>query len=677
MKKSILFFLLCFLSISSYSQIHQPVKWVISCSEIGKEGDAVLTFKSIVDKGWHIYDQDLPEDGPRSTSFNFEKLDNVEIIGKVAANKKAIEKFEPLYQMNLRWYEETTTFTQHIKVTDPNNYEIDGYVEYMVCNDNTCLPPTSEAFHFEKHNKSTVALKPVVIAPNPTVAEKEQNISNTDTTQSQTAFFPMGDLNISTEADWWEPQIETLNKLTEGGNTLTAEEDSLWFVFWIGFLGGLVAIITPCVWPIIPMTVSFFLKNGDDSKKGKKAAITYGLSIIAIYLCLGIFITLLFGADALNALSTNAIFNLFIFALLVLFAISFFGGFDLTLPATWSTKLDNKADKTSGLISILFMALTLVIVSFSCTGPLIGTLLVHVSTEGNILAPTIGMLGFAIALAGPFTLFAFFPSWLKNLPRSGGWLNTVKVLLGFFELAFSLKFLSVADLAYGWHILDREVFIVLWIVIFLMAGLYLLGKIKFKGDDDIDTISVPRIFAAGFCFSFMVYLVPGLFGAPLKAISAFAPPLWTQDLNLYEETQAKFTSYEEGMKYAKEHQKPVLVDFTGYGCVNCREMEAKIWNNPEVSSLLDNDYVLISLYVDDKRKLAEPMIITENGKEKKLRTIGEKWSYLQRHKFGANAQPFYVILNNSGEVINQPIGFTKNSLDFIQFLKKGLNNYQK
>lgn len=677
MKKSILFFFLSILTFSAYSQIHQPVKWVISCSEIGKNGDAVLTFKSTTDEGWHIYDQELPEDGPRSTSFNFEKLENVKIIGKVAANKKAIEKFEPLYQMNLRWFEETTTFTQHIKVTDPNNYEIDGYVEYMACNDNNCLPPTSESFHFENHNKSTVATKPVVIAPNPTSAENDQKIEIKDTTQNQTTvLFPMGNLNDNAEVDWWTPQIETLNEFVEGTNALTAQEDSLWFIFWIGFLGGLVAIITPCVWPIIPMTVSFFLKNGNDSKRGKKAAFTYGLSIIAIYLCLGIFITLLFGADALNSLSTNNFFNLFIFALLVLFAISFFGGFDLALPATWSTKLDNKADKTSGILSILLMALTLVIVSFSCTGPLIGTLLVHVSTDGNILAPTIGMLGFAIALAGPFTLFAFFPSWLKNLPRSGGWLNTVKVLLGFFELAFSLKFLSVADLSYGWHILDREVFIVLWIVIFLFAGLYLLGKIKMKGDDDINTISVPRIFAAGFCFSFMIYLVPGLFGAPLKAISAFAPPMWTQDLNLYNETQAKFTSYEEGMKYAKEHQKPVLVDFTGYGCVNCREMEAKIWNNAEVSNLLEEDYVLISLYVDDKRKLAEPMVVTENDKEKKLRTIGEKWSYLQRHKFGANAQPFYVILNNKGEVISQPIAYTKNSLDFIQFLKRGLNNYK-
>lgn len=677
MKKSFLFFFLWFISFYTFAQIHQPVKWFISCSEIGNNGDAVLSFQATTDEGWHIYDQNLPEDGPRSTSFVFEKLKNVEIIGDVAANKKAIEKLEPLFQMQLRWFEGKTTFTQHIKVSNPSDYEIDGYVEYMACNDNTCLPPTTESFNFKKEEKSSLATQPIVISPTPSKKTTIKNDNTQDSALSQTSvIFPIEDLKQESETNWWTPQIEALESLNDGATTLSAEEGSLWFIFWIGFLGGLVAIMTPCVWPIIPMTVSFFLKKGSDPKKGKKSALTYGLSIIAIYLCLGIFITLLFGADALNSLSTNAIFNLFIFALLVMFAISFFGGFDLTLPATWSTKLDNKADKTSGLISILLMAFTLVIVSFSCTGPIIGTLLVHVSTGGNILAPTIGMLGFAIALAGPFTLFAFFPSWLKNLPKSGGWLNTVKVLLGFFELAFSLKFLSVADLAYGWHILDREVFIVLWIVIFLMAGLYLLGKIKMKGDDDIKTVSVLRLFSAGFCFAFMIYLIPGLFGAPLKAISAFAPPMWTQDLNLFEETQAKFTNYEEGMKYAKEHQKPVVVDFTGYGCVNCRKMESTVWNNTEVSSLLSDDFVLISLFVDDKRKLTEPITIIENGKEKKLRTIGEKWSYLQRHKFGANAQPYYVILNNNGEVLSKPFAYTENSIEFIQFLKNGLNNYQ-
>lgn len=668
MKKRILILFLFFLSISIQAQIQEPIKWEISCSDIANDGHATLTFKSIAEEGWHIYDQNLPEDGPRSTSFNFEQLENVEIIGTTTTTNVAIEKFESLFQMNLRWFEGTTIFTQKIKVSDPNHYEIKGYVEYMACNDNTCLPPTSESFHFIKQNKSSVAQKPVVIAPNPTVKEssEKEKLDTIEEVLSPT-LFPLEEINTNTAIDWWVPQIEELKSFSGDTNALTDKDGSLWFIFWIGFLGGLVAIITPCVWPIIPMTVSFFLKQGTDTKKGKRSAITYGLAIIAIYLCLGIFITRLFGADALNDLSTNTIFNLFIFVLLVVFAISFFGVFDLTLPSSWSTKLDNMADKTSGIVSILFMAFTLVIVSFSCTGPIIGTLLVQATTESNMLAPTIGMLGFAIALAIPFTLFAFFPSWLKNLPRSGGWLNTVKVLLGFFELAFSLKFLSVADLTNGWNLLSRELFIVLWIAIFVAAGLYLMGVIKLQGDGKKEKVSNLRKLIAIGCFLFSIYLSTGLWGAPLKAVSAFLPP---------QETLTQFTDYEEGMEYAKNNKKPIVIDFTGNGCVNCRKMEATVWNDPEVANLLKNDYVLISLYVDDRQKLSEPMTINENGKERELRTIGEKWSYLQRHKFGANAQPFYVILDNEGKVLNKSFAFSENSAEFIQFLKVGLKNYQ-
>ncbi len=423
------------------------------------------------------------------------------------------------------------------------------------------------------------------------------------------------------------------------------------------------------------MTISFFLKRGNNPKKGKKSVLVYGLSIIVIYVGIGLIITAIFGASALNALSTNAVFNILIFLLLVLFAISFFGGFDIALPATWSSKLENKADKASGLFSILLMAATLAIVSFSCTGPLIGTMLVHVS-GGSIMNPAIGMLGFAVALAGPFTIFAFFPSWLRNLPRSGGWLNSVKIVLGFLELAFALKFLSIADLAYGWRILDREVFLVLWIVIFFLLGLYFLGKIRFNGDDKVETISVPRIFMAIGTFAFAIYLFPGLFGAPLKSVSAFAPPVFTQDFNLHtNHVEARFDDYDEAMAYAAKNNKPVVVDFTGFGCVNCRKMEASVWSDEEVSRLLIEKYVLVSLFVDDKRPLKEPFFVTENGKQKKITTIGDKWSYLQRSKFGANAQPYYVLLDNAGNLLNKPFPFSENAREFASFLETGLRNF--
>ena len=647
MKKSIvLFFLVLFAATSLKAQILEPVKWEITASEISKNDEMIVTFRAAIEKGWHVYGMDLPENGPVPTNFVFEKLKNAETIGQPVTNSKLIKKYEPLFAMELNWYDNEALFIQKIKIKDRENYTIKGYVEYMACNNETCLPPTQEPFSFGTSAEIAVI-----------------GDGNSD-------FFVFNPLTTNNQGvDFWRPVIDDFEE--------THSEVNFWMIFLTGLLGGLIAIVTPCIWPIIPMTVSFFLKRGNDPKKGKKAALTYGLSIVFIYVSIGLVITAIFGSNALNALSTNNIFNLLIFALLVLFAISFFGGFDIALPATWSSKLENKADKASGLFSILLMAATLAIVSFSCTGPLIGTLLVHVS-GGNIMNPAIGMLGFAVALAGPFTIFAFFPSWLNNLPRSGGWLNSVKVVLGFAELAFALKFFSVADLAYGWHILDREVFLVLWIVIFALLAFYFLGKIRFPGDDKVETISVPRLFMAIGTFAFAIYLFPGLFGAPLKSVSAFAPPIFTQDFNLQNtHVHAKFDDYDDGMAYAAKNNKPVVVDFTGFGCVNCRKMEATVWNDPVVSNLLTEKFVLISLFVDDKRSLKEPFVIIENERKKEIKTIGDKWSYLQRSKFGANAQPYYVLLDNEGNVLNKPFAFSENARDFAAFLETGLRNFNR
>lgn len=478
----------------------------------------------------------------------------------------------------------------------------------------------------------------------------------------------------NSENDLWTPVIDELNAFGENGGTA---ERSLLIIFFLGFGGGLLALLTPCVWPMIPMTVSFFLKRTKDRKKSIRDAVMYGIAIIVIYVVLGLIITAIFGASALNNLATNAIFNIIFFALLVLFAISFFGAFELTLPASWTTKLDSKADATTGILSISFMAFTLVLVSFSCTGPIIGTLLVQAASMGEIAGPAIGMLGFAVALSIPFSLFAIFPSMLKSMPKSGGWLNSVKVVLGFLELALALKFLSVADLAYGWHILDREVFVTLWIIIFTLLGFYLLGKIKFSHDSDIKYVSVPRLFMAIISFAFAIYMIPGLWGAPLKAISAFTPPLNTQDFNLYkDEVHAKFTDYDEGMAYAKKVNKPVMIDFSGFGCVNCRKMEAAVWTDPAVKAMIDNDYVLITLMVDDKTPLSEPVKIEEYGKMRTLRTVGDRWSYLQRSKFGANAQPFYVLLDTDGYPIAPPYSYNEDISAYLNFLKGGIETFE-
>ena len=648
-------------------------------------GEAEIVFTATIDKGWHVYSTDLGDGGPISATFNVEKISGATVVGKLQPKGKEIASYDKLFEMNVRYFESTAQFVQKLKLTG-GDYKIEGFLEFGACNDENCLPPTQVEFNFSgkaEVAKGAAAATPAekVTAPAEETKPETQPVSQTETSADTASTGIIGgadgptDINVAGNIDLWKPVI---NDLQSYGET-TSQEDMSWFyIFITGFLGGLLALFTPCVWPIIPMTVSFFLKRSKDKKKGIRDAWTYGASIVVIYVTLGLAITLIFGASALNALSTNAVFNILFCLMLVVFAASFFGAFELTLPSKWSNAVDSKAEATSGLLSIFLMAFTLSLVSFSCTGPIIGFLLVQVSTTGSVVAPAIGMLGFAIALALPFTLFALFPSWLKSMPKSGGWMNVIKVTLGFLELAFALKFLSVADLAYGWRILDRETFLALWIVLFALLGFYLLGKIKFPHDDDDTKVGVGRFFMALFSLAFAVYMVPGLWGAPLKAVSAFAPPMQTQDFNLYNnEVHAKFDDYDLGMEYARQHGKPVMLDFTGYGCVNCRKMELAVWTDSKVSDIINNDYVLITLYVDNKTPLTLPVKVTENGRERTLRTVGDKWSYLQRVKFGANAQPFYVLIDNEGRPLNKSYSYDEDIPKYIEFLQTGLENYKK
>ena len=688
MKKLFSIFLLVFVTLAVQAQIHQPVKWKIKLED-SKTAEKEIVFTATSEKGWHLYDMNLPEGGPVSTSFTFETLKGAELIGQPVSSVKPTVVYDELFAMDLRWYPGTVSFTQKVKITDPKKFKIEGEVEFMACNDETCLPPDRVSFTFDaKNTKLTLPSdapaidKEDVTAIQPDTEQVAQEaetlttpdpVAKTDNIISSPAKIAN---ELTDDAALWTPVIDNLKAF--GDTTVTATDTSWLFIFFAGFLGGLIALLTPCVWPMIPMTVSFFLKRTKDRKKAIRDALTYGLSIIVIYLVMGLLITGIFGASALNDLSTNAIFNIIFFLLLVVFAISFFGAFEMVLPASWTTKLDSKADSTTGILSIFFMSFTLVLVSFSCTGPIIGTLLVQAASMGNAVGPAIGMFGFALALSIPFSLFAIFPNMLQSMPKSGGWLNSVKVVLGFLELALALKFLSVADLAYGWRLLDREVFIVLWIVIFVLLGFYLLGKIKFSHDSDVKYVSVPRLFMAIISFAFAVYMVPGLWGAPLKSISAFAPPLYTQDFSLYDdEVHAAYDDYESGMAKAKLLNKPVMIDFSGFGCVNCRKMEASVWTDPKVKQILENDYVLITLMVDDKTKLPHPIEIEEHGKVRKLKTIGDKWSYLQRSKFGANAQPFYILLNDEGKPLGPSYAFNEDVSKYIQFLENGLKTFKE
>lgn len=682
MKKVLSFMLLLMIAWAAEAQILTPVKWEIKLEDSDSSVKTLL-FSAKLDNGWHLYDMNLPEGGPISTSFNYETLKGAKTVGSPVPSKKATTVYDEQFEMNLSWYAHEVSFTQKLEITNPKAFKVEGYVEFMACNDENCLPPDKESFSFNQSNinveKTLQAMAKVEDIPAEeladTVSVVEEVSEDVSVAKPNKTADTEGTSSSLVHSDLWEPVIEELKAF--GDTTVTAADTSWLFIFFAGFLGGLIALLTPCVWPMIPMTVSFFLKRTKDRKKAIRDAVTYGVSIIVIYLVLGLLITAIFGASALNDLSTNAIFNIIFFLLLVLFAVSFFGAFEIVLPSSWTNKLDMKADSTTGIISIFFMSFTLVLVSFSCTGPIIGTLLVQAASMGSKVGPAIGMFGFALALSIPFSFFAVFPNMLQSMPKSGGWLNSVKVVLGFLELALALKFLSVADLAYGWRLLDREVFVVLWIVIFALLGFYLLGKIRFSHDSDLKHVSVPRLFMAIISFGFSIYMIPGLWGAPLKAISAFAPPLYTQDFSLYDnEVHAAFTDYEAGMEYAKRNNKPVMIDFSGYGCVNCRKMEASVWTNIRVKDILEKDYVLITLIVDDKSKLPEPIEIVENGKTRVLRTVGDKWSYLQRSKFGANAQPFYVLLDGDGKPLSPSYAFDEDVSKYIQFLNKGLSEFQ-
>lgn len=630
--------------LSAAAQIINPVTWDSSVKMTGDKSGEVV-FSATIDAGWHIYGLTTPEgSGIQPTEVIWDKLEGVELVGELTPSRPAHEEMDVVMNMKLGWWEKDITLVQKFDVTG-DSYIISGNVKFMVCSANTCQPPTKEPFEFTSGTSSAESGK---------ASAGEVNASPAVAVSGSELWAPVDFSSVEVKEN--EASIDGL---------------SSWLIFLGGFVGGLLALLTPCVWPMIPLTVSFFLKKSGSRRKSITNAILYGLSIIVIYLILGLAVTMIFGASALNALSTNAVFNIIFFLMLVVFAISFFGAFDIKLPDSWANKMDSKAEKTTGLLSIFFMAFTLTLVSFSCTGPIIGTLLVEAANLGNYTGPAVGMFGFALALAIPFTLFAIFPSWLKEVPKSGGWMNTVKVTLGFIELALSLKFLSVADLAYGWHILDREVFVSLWVVIFALLGLYLLGKIRFAHDDENEGIGVFRFFLALVSLSFSVYLLPGLWGAPLKSVSAFVPPLYTQDFNLYDEGMAHYDDFDEGMKAAQAQGKPAFIDFSGYGCVNCRKMEAAVLNNTKVKDMLEKDFVFITLMVDDKRPLPEPIYVNENGRQVKLETYGDRWSYLQRHKFNANSQPYYAVLNENGELASGPYFYDEDVEKFIEFLNAG------
>ena len=676
MKKILSLALLLIATFCANAQMLDPVKFT-STLKTGNTSEGEIIFSGKIEKGWHVYSTGLGSDGPVSASFNVNKLDGVKLVGKLKPVGHEISNFDQMFGMNLRYFEHSVKFVQKVKFTKPN-YTIDAYLEFGACNDENCMPPTT--VDIKKSGKSPAIdadAKADAAAEAATAEAQDQTaVDTTATADSTVAAAPIAADN----EQLWKPVVKELQAF---GGTADIANHSLFYIFLMGLIGGLLALVMPCIWPIIPMTVSFFLKRAkDDKKKGIRDAVTYGISIVIIYLGLGILVTAIFGPSKLNELSTNAVFNIFLFLLLVVFALSFFGWFEIKLPDSWANSVDTKASNATGLISIFLMAFTLVLVSFSCTAPIIGLLLVETVTSGNWISPAVGMLGFALALALPFTLFAMFPSLLKSAPRSGSWMNTIKVVLGFVELAFALKFFSVADLAYGWHLLDREVFLSLWIVIFGALGCYLVGWLKFRTDEiggEIDRPMPVACIMLGLCsLAFMVYMIPGLWGAPCKAVSAFAPPVNTQDFNLNTKiVEAKYTNYEEGMAAAKAQGKPVLVDFTGFGCVNCRKMEASVWTDPQVADKLTKDYVLISLFVDDKTKLAEPIEVEQNGQKRTLRTVGDKWSYLQSTKFGANAQPFYVAIDADGNPLTGSFSFKEDVPAYLDFLNKGLEAARK
>lgn len=655
--KRILLFFAALTALCAAAQPAATVEWSLSVDSLAPDRGVAHITATIAD-GYHIYG--LPAEGnkaPKPTTVSLAPAPGLIIDGPLLAGREAVTHTDPDFGA-ITWFEGSVSFEQPFSLAPGcDGARIEAVVEFMACTATACTPPASERL------SATFGNAPDADAP----GDKDATPAAADGIAPQAAApaVPAGVLE-----QWWAPvQVST------GG---TAAEGSSWpMILLFGFFGGLLALLTPCVWPMIPMTMSFFLKKGKNRRRAIADSITYGLSIIAIFLILGIALTMVYGAGKLNEIATSAVFNLIFFALLVVFAISFFGAFDIKLPSKWSNAIDSRAERTSGLLSIFFMAFTLVLVSFSCTGPIIGTLLVEAASQGSIIGPAVGMGGFALGLALPFGLFAFFPSMLKEMPRSGGWLNSVKVVLGFIELILSLKFLSVADLAYGWRILDREVFIALWIVLFALLGMYLLGKLRFSHDSPSQHTSVGGFFLALCSFSFAVYLLPGLWGAPLKSISAFAPPLHTQDFNLYGGTFREYHDYDEGMLYARNNNLPVLVDFSGYACVNCRKMEGAVFDTPGVRSIIEQKFVLIKLMVDDKTPLATPYTVEEYGRTRRIATVGDRWSYLQRRRFDISSQPFYIMLDNNGTPLAQPRVYDEDADAFAAWLEAGAASYRK
>ena len=660
--------LLLGIMIPTIAQIKSPVKFAVKQKQVSEREFDVI-FSGTISNGWHVYSTGLPDDGPVSASFHLEDSRNVKAVGRLKPEGNEIKKYEDMFGMDVRYFEHSVQFVQRIQITG-DDYEANGYLEYGACNDENCLPPTSVDFSFS----GKVAAAKTDAAKDAAQADEKNAIADSSVASASPAVV----MNVDTTAvsDLWTPVIDKLNSFGEDEGQGGADR-SLLTIFLLGFLGGLVALATPCVWPIIPMTVSFFLKRSADRSKAIRDAFTYGASIVVIYMLLAVVVTLLSSANQLNALSTSAVANIFFFLLLVVFGLSFLGLFEITLPASWSTAVDSKADKATGLLSIFLMAFTLALVSFSCTGPIIGFLLVEISTTGELLAPSLGMLGFAIALALPFTLFALFPAWLKQAPKSGSWMVVVKVFLGFIELAFALKFFSVADMAYGWNLLFRDLFIGIWIVLFAWLALFLFGLVKIPDDHrGKKSVGKVRILIGIVVALFVCYLVPGLWGAPVKLVSAFTPPMSTQKWKLVDNSvKPMFSDYDEGMAYAREHNKPVMLDFTGLGCVNCRKMEAAVWTDPKVREMLENDYVLIELYTDNKKPLPQKLTVTEaDGSTLTLRTLGDKWSYLQRHKFGSNTQPFYVLVDGNGNPLYATYSYDEDIDKFVKFLKTGIEN---
>lgn len=656
MNKILTTLLLLFVSATGcFAAIQRHVDWQASLVEGPVAGEATLVLKATVDEGWHIYGLTMPEMDatagvPDPTSVVFDNPSGYATAGPLTCSIEPVTHFDSFMNLNLPWLAGTFELRQPLRLAEGSaGATVAGTVRYMACSENSCTPP-------DRYDFSLSFGTPV---PTPAAAPAEES-------SAAPAAQPASGITSADHELWWEPV-----EITESHS-----QQSYWYILLFGFLGGLVALLTPCIWPMIPMTVSYFLKRSKSRGRAIADAFTYALSIIVIFLTLGIVLTLIFGPGKLNEIATGAVFNLIFFAMLVFFAVSFFGAFEITLPSKWTNAADSHANSAGGVVGIFFMAFTLVLVSFSCTGPIIGTLLVEAFSESNIMGPLLGMGGFALGLALPFGFFAFFPSMLKELPRSGSWLNTVKVVLGFVELILSLKFLSVADLAYGWHILDREVFLSLWIVMFVLLGLYLLGKIRFPHDGETTHTGIGRFFLALVSLSFAVYLVPGLWGAPLKAISAFAPPLYTQDFNLYGGEFRKYDDYDAGMEAAVREGKPVLVDFSGYACVNCRKMEGAVFDTPTVRGIIENDYIMIVLMVDDKTDLPEPITVEEEGRTVRLTTVGEKWSYLQRHKFATNQQPFYILLDNEGKPLAAPRAHDENVGAFVGWLEQGLETYR-